>query len=777
MNEPTNNSIELYISASSGFVRASLQFPAQRVLGLVCLIHGESSNRCSPRNCELASLIRQNGIATCLVDRYTEDEIQGIYNNPSLNEQIRRIAVVISSCRTMEELNGLPIGILGSSTGAAIALKLAAQLGPSIVSALASRGGRVDMASNVYSILQCPLIHVVGELDAHFFHIADECSENVKVSSEIISIGGAGHLFTEGNTLLLAGHVIARWFKCQFASIHSEPVCWPSSYLPSYIIDLARQLVEAELEGSIINPTYDTSINSHDEKIETCVTIRVGKKVRGCCAASGITLSHSLAKAIHLSLNDKRFGDYSAELAFEKLSIGVWVLSRRDRVSVYGERVFQGLAGAEVRSGGRKVFYLPSVAVEHSLKDPQQVVERLARKGRLNTPSSEDSQYYETTWSHFVESPVGPVQLYGLLASRPRPCQVSAHDAASHLESIQLNTGDYQYKYTPLRHGFSMNGWTAVRSIGCTYALSYYLQYLTVELSGTWKSDFVPRLQKAVDCGLSYLNGQLVLTQLGLQFRPDDGLLGPMAIALLALSIGSPTCFETERRGLSSFLLRMQNVEGWFPSHISRPHCPGKQHFAPGQILLALASEPNVTDVDLFVAAERAYLCYRNPDRWVSGFFLAWQAKAWSAICNRLKLPKYQELTLLLGDALCKMQLHASVNDPLYGSFEGGIGSRKASFLVSLYSEAILAALLVARQTDDVVRQMRYQASAASGLAFLTRLQIRPEHSNLLENYGGTCGGFVERFGSLDMRCDYTMHSLTCLTRAIELEVVPYGID
>ena len=91
----------------------------ERALGLVVFVHGSGSSRLSPRNQQVARYFSERGLATLLFDLLTERESlrrDNVFDIPLLAE---RLAQVTAWLRRYGDVQGLPVGDFGASTGAA----------------------------------------------------------------------------------------------------------------------------------------------------------------------------------------------------------------------------------------------------------------------------------------------------------------------------------------------------------------------------------------------------------------------------------------------------------------------------------------------------------------------------------------------------------------------------------------------------------------------------------------------------------------------------------
>lgn len=183
--------------------------------GLVIFAHGSGSSRRSPRNRYVAGVINRAGLGTLLIDLLTEDEERVDEMTRELRFDIgllgRRVARVVQWAGKRGELSELPVGLFGSSTGAAAALVAAAAL-PGNVRAVVSRGGRPDLAGRALPKVECATLLVVGGLDEAVIGMNEEARARMRCPVELVIVPGATHLFEEPGTLEQVARLAAEWF-------------------------------------------------------------------------------------------------------------------------------------------------------------------------------------------------------------------------------------------------------------------------------------------------------------------------------------------------------------------------------------------------------------------------------------------------------------------------------------------------------------------------------------------------------------------------------------
>ncbi|MFS2097088.1 dienelactone hydrolase family protein [Pseudomonas sp. Pseusp11] len=184
--------------------------------GLVVFVHGSGSGRSSPRNQYVALSLAQRGLGTLLFDLLTEPE-------QYLDNQTRelRFNIALLTSRLVEvidwmgrdaELQPLPIGLFGASTGAVAALMAAAERAD-VVHAVVSRGGRTDLAGAALSRVKAPTLQIVGELDPVVLNLNVQSSRALQCEQRLEVVAGATHLFEEAGTLEEVARLAGDWFE------------------------------------------------------------------------------------------------------------------------------------------------------------------------------------------------------------------------------------------------------------------------------------------------------------------------------------------------------------------------------------------------------------------------------------------------------------------------------------------------------------------------------------------------------------------------------------
>lgn len=201
----------LRIPAGQTHIEGMLALP-ESAQGLVLFAHDSGSSRHSPRNNYVAQVLRDAGIGTLLMDLLTPEEdadYQTRFDIPLLTD---RLLAATGWIESQPEVQGLPVGYFGASTGAAAALQAAAVRGDEI-GAVVSRGGRPDLAgTHALHLVRCPVLLLVGGRDEVVIDLNQDALEQLTCPRELVIVPGATHLFEEAGTLEEVARQAAAWF-------------------------------------------------------------------------------------------------------------------------------------------------------------------------------------------------------------------------------------------------------------------------------------------------------------------------------------------------------------------------------------------------------------------------------------------------------------------------------------------------------------------------------------------------------------------------------------
>lgn len=178
--------------------------------GLVVFAHGSGSSRHSPRNNFVAERLRECGLGTLLFDLLTEEEDRDYETRFDIGLLIDRLLAATDWLRDRPDTADLRLGYFGSSTGAAAALRAAAERED--VDAVVSRGGRVDLAAEANPHVEAPTLFVVGGKDDAVLSLNRREYDRLDCEKELTVVEGASHLFEEPGKLAEVADAAADWF-------------------------------------------------------------------------------------------------------------------------------------------------------------------------------------------------------------------------------------------------------------------------------------------------------------------------------------------------------------------------------------------------------------------------------------------------------------------------------------------------------------------------------------------------------------------------------------
>jgi len=195
-------------------IEADLRLP-EGSTGLVVFAHGSGSSRFSRRNRAVAEFLEGNGFGTLLLDLLTREEEAIDVNTSEYRFDIDRLArrVVLATDWIQDrDLQSLPVGYFGASTGAAAALIAAAER-PDIVQAVVSRGGRPDLADGWLPKVKAPTLLIVGGRDEPVIGMNRDAMQQMAAPVDLRIVPGATHLFEEPGTLEQVMRLATAWFR------------------------------------------------------------------------------------------------------------------------------------------------------------------------------------------------------------------------------------------------------------------------------------------------------------------------------------------------------------------------------------------------------------------------------------------------------------------------------------------------------------------------------------------------------------------------------------
>jgi len=180
--------------------------------GVVLFAHGSGSGRFSPRNQFVASVLRERGLCTLLIDlleNWESEDRSKVFDIDLLSERLMDSTAWLNNDEATRDLT---VGFFGASTGAAAALHAAASLGDEI-GAIVSRGGRPDLAMEYLEQVTAPTLLIVGGNDSPVIQLNEQAYSRLRVEKDMVIVPGATHLFEEPGTLEEVARLAGDWFE------------------------------------------------------------------------------------------------------------------------------------------------------------------------------------------------------------------------------------------------------------------------------------------------------------------------------------------------------------------------------------------------------------------------------------------------------------------------------------------------------------------------------------------------------------------------------------
>lgn len=218
-NEHGDTSELVSVPCGAATVEGMLEIPAE-ARGLVLFAHGSGSGRHSPRNHFVAEELREAGMATLLMDLLTPQEERDTRLRFDIDLLTSRLAAAADWLAALP--HRLPLGLFGASTGAAAALRFAADMGTGIA-AVVSRGGRPDLAGDsALQRVRAPTLLIVGGDDPDVILLNRRAYSRMHCEKRLEIVAGASHLFEETGRLEEVAMLAANWFDCHFPRHHKR---------------------------------------------------------------------------------------------------------------------------------------------------------------------------------------------------------------------------------------------------------------------------------------------------------------------------------------------------------------------------------------------------------------------------------------------------------------------------------------------------------------------------------------------------------------------------
>jgi dienelactone hydrolase len=202
------------IHVAEGRIQADLRVPG-RPAGLIVFAHGSGSSRLSARNRAVAEFLNLQGFGTLLLDLLTAQEEAVDVRTREYRFDIarlgHRVVTAVDWAANRRDLQRLPIGCFGASTGAAAAL-IGAAVRPDVIRAIVSRGGRPDLAGAALADVRAPTLLIVGGSDETVIELNRQALRQLSAPARLEIVPDATHLFEEPGAMEQVMELATAWF-------------------------------------------------------------------------------------------------------------------------------------------------------------------------------------------------------------------------------------------------------------------------------------------------------------------------------------------------------------------------------------------------------------------------------------------------------------------------------------------------------------------------------------------------------------------------------------
>jgi putative phosphoribosyl transferase len=178
----------------------------------------------SPRNRFVASQLRSLGLGTLLLDLLTAQEDNDFERRFDISLLTERLGAAVRFILDTPGTQAVPVGLFGASTGAASALRVAAQM-PEDIAAVVSRGGRPDLTGDeILARVRAPTLLIVGGNDTGVIELNESARQAlVKCECQLSIVPGATHLFAERGKLEEVARLAGDWFTRLLRPTPADP--------------------------------------------------------------------------------------------------------------------------------------------------------------------------------------------------------------------------------------------------------------------------------------------------------------------------------------------------------------------------------------------------------------------------------------------------------------------------------------------------------------------------------------------------------------------------
>jgi putative phosphoribosyl transferase len=177
----------------------------------VVFAHGWGSSKDSPRNRAVAEALRRLGFAAFLFDFTGHGESEGTREDSTPEQQVNDLAAALTALEGFEEVNRHRLGVVGASSGGAVAVRAAAR--DPRIRVLVLRSPNLAGAEHAVPCVRVPALLVVGEHDEPIRAALGPLFGRFGGPRALEIIPGGNHLFDDPAALTSATAATVAWLK------------------------------------------------------------------------------------------------------------------------------------------------------------------------------------------------------------------------------------------------------------------------------------------------------------------------------------------------------------------------------------------------------------------------------------------------------------------------------------------------------------------------------------------------------------------------------------
>jgi putative phosphoribosyl transferase len=178
---------------------------------VVVFAHGWGSDKDSQRNWTVAEALRSLGFAAFLFDFTGYGDSEGTRDDSTFDQQVDDLAAALDTLEGFDDVDHGRIGVVGESSGAAVAVLGAAR--DARIRALVLRSADLAGAEGAMARVKVPVLLVVGEHDAPTRRAIEALLDRFGGRRVLEIVPGGDHLFQDGAALTSATAATIAWFK------------------------------------------------------------------------------------------------------------------------------------------------------------------------------------------------------------------------------------------------------------------------------------------------------------------------------------------------------------------------------------------------------------------------------------------------------------------------------------------------------------------------------------------------------------------------------------